>query len=273
MSVSILNRLIQNSLLLLISFFLGLISTPVEASDKSSWPVLRVTSFPIPPLLHTAEDGSFSGTVGETVLAICEKAEINCEVQVVPLSRAYHMVRKGAADALITLDFNQLNDCCSASEWFSPWSAGVFSYTPFRETPTKEEDMFDRHLLVVNGMKSPYLFMPNLDKNTKENKIRLSKAKDIKTAVSMFLKGRVPNLWGSDDFKWYMERMGNKRQVSFTPLVIKPIVLWVHNSKAELLAKFNRSFKQLADTGMLDGKYLLREDVMKNQYKDAPFTN
>ncbi|MBE7637893.1 hypothetical protein GUA87_13635 [Sneathiella sp. P13V-1] len=206
-------------------------------------------------------------------MAICENAEIMCEVQVVPLSRAYQMVRKGVADALITLDFGQLKDCCTASKWFSPWSAGVYSYVPYRESPSKEEDMFDQHLLVVNGMKSPYLFMPNLDQNAKENKIRLSKAKDIKTAVSMFLKGRVPNLWGSDDFRWYMDRMGNNRKLSFTPLVTKPIVLWVNNSRADLLEKFNHAFKNLADAGMFDGKYLLREDVMKTHYKDAPFEN
>jgi hypothetical protein len=232
---------------------------------------LNIAHFHIPPLMHTAIDGSFSGTMGETVKILCKEAKLNCFFENKPLKRSYRALERGDLDALITIDAGQFNDCCVASKWFSPWAAGIFSFSPFRNVPEKEEDMYGRKIILVHGMQSPYLFMPNLDKLSRQGKIDVAKAQDIKTAVGMFEKKRAPYLWGSDDFNWYFYRMDTGQERVFTEIVTKPVVIWVQKSKIKALKRLNKAFDNLHRQRLLNNKHLLVDKLMKQKYREAPF--
>lgn len=234
--------------------------------------VLRIASFPFPPLLHTSIDGSFSGTMGETVKFLCEKANIDCRFQVVPLKRAYEYLKTGKVDALITINVNQFQKCCIPSKWFSPWSAGFFSRTNKIDPPKSPTDVLGQKLIIVNGMRSPYSFMPDLDIWEKNKQVILFRAKDINTSVRMFHKGRADLLWGSDDFNWYFEKNEMSSHHSFTPFTTKPVVIWVRKEHQKTLDKLNHTFLQLKEDQTLNNKHLLNDELMQMRYIDAPFT-
>ncbi len=236
-------------------------------SDRS----LKIASFPIPPLLHESVNGTFSGTMGETVKVLCEEAKINCTFQIVPLKRAYRYLEQNHVDSLITLNAGQFNDCCIPSQWMSPWAAGFFankSLDPIPQTPT---DTLGHSLIVVNGMRSPYLFIPELEKWAKEKKVKLSVAKDIYSATRMFANERAGLLWGSDDFNWYFDKIGTSAKTNFLPLIVKPVVVWVRKEKQPLLAELNKAYRSLIDQNKLDRKNLLIPELMRRRYIDAPF--
>lgn len=183
-------------------FFLGGISLSSAAEKPSR--TLTIASFSFPPILHEGVNGEFSGTMWETVKMLCETADLNCNFEIVALKRAYHRIRSGDVDALVTINIGQLKDCCLASDWSSPWSAGFFSTTAKENIPDSQEDLQGKTLIVVNSMKSPYLFAKDLDTMSDESRLTLYKAPHILSAVKMFLKNRAPLLWGGDDFKWYI---------------------------------------------------------------------
>ena len=202
---------------------------------------VKILSFPIPPLLHNTADGDFSGTLGETVKALCEAQNLACSFSVLPLARAYLQLRNGSGDALITLNFGQFKKCCSTSAWASPWSAGFFSSSSSMIIPETPKDLLGTSIIAVNGMKSPYLFAPNLDEMVARKELSLFSARDISTAVSMFIGKRAPLLWGSDDFTWYFEKIDNNADYIFTPRVTAPVVIWVRKEKQEILRRLNQA--------------------------------
>lgn len=206
----------------------------------------------------------------ETVKMLCETADLNCNFEIVALKRAYHRIRSGDVDALVTINIGQLKDCCLASDWSSPWSAGFFSTTAKENIPDSQEDLQGKTLIVVNGMKSPYLFAKDLDTMSDESRLTLYKAPHILSAVKMFLKNRAPLLWGGDDFKWYIHKIKATAEYSFKPFVTIPVVVWVRKDKPEILELFNQAFAKLKETSKLEDKNLLSPALMKERYVDAP---
>ena len=235
--------------------------------------IISIVSFSFPPILHETSSGGFSGTMGETVKMLCETANIKCEFRVVPLKRAYQQLRAGDADALITINIGQLNDCCIPSDWASPWSAGFFSSAGEAAIPKTQEDLKDKSLIVVTGMKSPYSFAPALDQMATDRTLTLFKAPKILSAVKMFLKQRAPLLWGGEDFKWYLEKLDKNANYIFKPKMEIPVVTWIRRDKPEVLAHLNRAYEILSGTGTLDKKNLLIPSLMERRYVDAPFKN
>jgi len=246
-----------------------IIGFATQASANNN--VLKIATFPFPPLLHNSVDGSVSGTMAETVKEICSEAGIECEFIVLPLKRAYHYLKNKQIDALVTLKFGQFNDCCVPSKWQSPWTAGLFSHLPIDQIPRQPTDIFGKSLIIVNGMRSPYLFMPDLDKWQQENKLELSSAKDIYTAVRMFSSNRAELLWGSDDFNWYFDKMDIEKNFTFLPLIARQVVVWVQKEKQPLLDKLDAGFKALERRHIFNSKNLLNDELMAKHYKDAPF--
>lgn len=240
------------------------------ASENDSKPDLVIGSFPFPPLLHTAEGGEFSGTMGETVKYLCAEAGLRCAFRVAPLARVYKEVRNGKVDALITLDLGQFNDCCQLSLWHSPWSAGLFSSLPEGETPSAPDTLLGHSLIVVNGMRSPYSFFPNLNQWSADKKVNLSVARDIPTSIKMFTRGRAPLLWGGEDFRWYIDKIEKDARYSYHPLLTKNVAVWVRKDKRDLTAKLDRAFVTLLRRDELNEQNLLKDPLMKQRYIDAP---
>ncbi|EAR59710.1 hypothetical protein [Neptuniibacter caesariensis] len=232
---------------------------------------LVIGSFPFPPLLHTAEDGSFSGTMGETVKSLCSEANIDCSFRVAPLSRVYNELRMGKIDALITLDLNQLNDCCLKSQWRSPWSAGLFALPNVAEIPETAEQMIGESLIVVNGMRTPYRFLPDLDNWSKEGKIKLSSGRDIKTATKMFTRNRASFLWGGEDFKWHISKHDPEMTYGFKPLMQKDVIVWVRKDQPDTLVKLDSALEALQIKQLLSDKSLLKDELMQTVYKEAAY--
>lgn len=112
-----LEQIIKNRLGALILLMLAVIaggSSDAPAAPLQKPIVVSILSFPIPPLLHATEDGEFSGTMGETVKALCVEQFLDCRFTVLPLARAYMRLKNGQDDALITLDLGQFVDCCAS---------------------------------------------------------------------------------------------------------------------------------------------------------------
>ena len=231
---------------------------------------VRIASFSFPPILHTATSGDFSGTMGETVKALCEKADLDCGFDVVPLKRAYKQLRNGSVDALITIDVRQLTDCCIASEWSSPWTAGFFSMGG-SDIPDTAQDLVGRSLIVVNGMKSPYSFAGDLDQMANDGRVALYRAPHILSSVRMFLHKRAPLLWGGEDFKWYLEKVDPATTYKFAPRFMKPVVVWVRKDRPDILSHLNQAFHELREKGEIGEAGLLNPRLMDERYQDAPF--
>lgn len=247
-----------------------LFANRVLAKNVDDRPVVLVSSFSFPPLLHATETGEFSGTMGETVKMLCENGDLNCHFDVVSLKRAYHEIRAGNTDALITINVGQLKDCCIPSDWSSPWSAGFFSSQGPALIPKTQEDLVGQTLIVVNGMKSPYLFAKDLDQMNANKRLVLHKAPHILSSVRMFLKNRAPLLWGGEDFKWYLNKIGANVPYDFKPKVELPVVVWVRKDKPELLKRLNQAFKNLDRSRVFGAKNLLAPALMQKRYVDAP---
>lgn len=235
-----------------------------EPADRHK---LIIASFLFPPLLHSAQGKSFSGTMGETVKYICKYAKISCEFEIVPLKRAYVELTRGHADALITLDLGQFKDCCSTSTWYAPWSAGLFAANS-NNIPEKAEQIYGKGLIVVNGMRSPYSFLPNLDALAENGTIKLHKALEISSAVLMFQQRRADLLWGGEDFKWYLKKLTPNKEYHYKPLMRKNVVLWTQNYKQETLRRFNEASIELMEQNIIGPDGLLIPEIMSIYYKE-----
>ncbi len=247
------------------------VSSPAFATDPPKPLTATIASFSFPPILHTGVTGEFSGTMGETVKMLCQDAELTCDFMVTPLKRAYAQLRDGTVDALITINVNQLNDCCIPSDWSSPWTAGFFSSDGISAIPESREGLFGKALIVVNGMKSPYLFAKDLDKLHAERRLTLHKAPHILSSVKMFLVNRAPLLWGGEDFKWYIRKLDADARYDFKPFVKLPVVVWVRKDKPKILSLINEAFPRLRESKILGDKNLLNPTLMEQRYIDAPF--
>ncbi len=244
-------------------------SASMNADDERR-PV-TILSFEFPPLLHSTVSGGFSGTMGETVKALCERAKLDCRFKVVPLKRAYRALRSGAADGLITIDLGQFHDCCRASAWSSPWSAGWFSHPSVKQSPEKEGDLKDKSIIVVQGMKSPYKFAPNLNALVEENVVTVSKAASIATSVKMFLRDRAPLLWGGEDFKWYFGKIDPTAEYRYTPRMTLPVVVWMRKERSQVSDLLDAGYNELKEGRVLGANNLLSIPLMQARYQDAPF--
>jgi len=215
--------------------------------------------------------GEFSGTMGETVKEICKRAEINCEFNIVPLKRAYELLKNKKTDGLITIKVGQFNECCIASKWASPWAAGFFSHQPIETIPQRPNEVIGRDLIIVNGMRSPFVFMPNLEKWKKDKKINFFNAPDINIATKMFNAGRAELLWGSEDFNWYFSKQEDSQKRNFLPLIVKPVVIWLRKENQHLMEPLNQAFYEMLNDGTLNRKHLLINEMMSQRYIDAPY--
>lgn len=250
---------------------MGTSGAPVIATEANSPIVLTIDSFAFPPILHLSENGEFSGTMGETVKMLCETGGIVCKFEVVPLKRAYKHIRSGDVDAVVTIDVQQLNDCCTPSTWSSPWTAGFFSSKGKGVIPKAPPDLEGKELIVVAGMKSPYLFAEDLDEMAAEKHVRLFKPRDIMSAVQMFLKDRAPLMWGGDDFKWYIDKLDPEADYIFEPVVELPVVVWVRKDKPDVLKTLNEAFAKLKAQNLLNANKLLKPELMDQRYQEAAF--
>ncbi|NVJ91370.1 MAG: hypothetical protein HWE34_06915 [Methylocystaceae bacterium] len=216
-------------------------------------------------------NGEFSGTVGETVKYLCEEAGLTCHVEVLPFKRAYQKLENNQVDGLITIKVDRFRECCLSTQWETPWVAGFYSYKAWEDIPDTPTKVLGQRLIVVAGMRSPYEFMPALDKWDQDEKVTLFRANGVKSATKMFLSHRATYLWGSQDFEWYFDKLGGDLNYRFKPLVVRPIVVWFRKDKKHILDQMNLAFEKLRQKNILAPNMLLKSDLMQTRYIDAPF--
>lgn len=253
------------------ALILFLFNASATASPRVKDQILLAT-LSYPPLLHATPDGSYSGTVGETLKMMCDIANITCHVDIVPFKRAYIELENGSINGILTLKFDSFKDCCVSSNWFTPWKAGFFSSLPTEDIPKTPDDVRGRSLILVNGMRSPTLFLPDLESWEKEGVIHLYRTPTIATAAKMLSSDRADLLWGSEEFNWYFDRLGTRVRWHFTPVVSEPIVIWLKKNKAAVMQKLDLAYQQMQDKNMLNEAGLLNDTLMKDRYIEAPFT-
>lgn len=232
---------------------------------------VKFATFDYPPLFHTSKSERPSGTVVETVTYMCEQAGLNCQIEILPFKRAYQKLENKLVDGLITIKVDQFEECCTSVDWETPWSAGFFSHTTIQNTPKHPNEVLGERLIVVAGMRSPYEFMPDLDQWHQEEKIKIFQANNVFIATRMFLNKRANFLWGSEDFYWYFNKQETRQTFNFLPLIIRPVTVWIRKEKDQLRQKLNRIFHDVDTQAVLNPRQLLKEDLMRQRYEDAPF--
>lgn len=233
----------------------SLISEPV-AAEEPKW---HITGMDYAPLVFANESSDFTGTVGETVKALCKAGELSCKFERMPLKRSMHLLANGQLDASITIITGQPRPCCTPTDWQTPWTSGFFTNDD-NMTPPETADALNGHALItVLGMKSPYSFAPDLDKMAADGRVTIFKGSSIKSSVDMFMAKRAPLLWGSADFAWHIQKHhADKKKPGFYPRLSFPMVLWVNNDRPDLLEGLNRGYRALIETGALDKDGLLK---------------
>ncbi|MDV7339278.1 hypothetical protein RYZ26_06715 [Terasakiella sp. A23] len=244
------------------SFCLFLSSHETRADTTT----LRLATLSFPPLIHHTATGSYSGTMGETVKMMCRMAGIDCRMELIPYKRAFEKLNAGEIDGVIGIKTNLLKECCTPSQWASPWAAGLFSARPLNEIPQIADDIKGQSLIVVDGMQSPYLFIPDLDQWEKDGDIRLHRANGIFMATNMLGNERAEFLWGSEDYNWYFEKLETKEQWNFIPLLVRPLVIWLDKSKFEEMNSLNKAYSRMQDQQMLNSRQLLSNELMQQNY-------
>jgi ABC-type amino acid transport substrate-binding protein len=250
-----------------------MLTVPIAAISAENRPTMvRVdfAAYEYPPLYHTSVEGNFSGTLGETIKEMCQEGGLDCRAQMYPIARAYDLVLSGSADMTISGKHPRFDDCCVATEWSYPWSAGLFSALPESEVPKTESEMLGRSLIVVRGWRSPYRFMPNFDQLVADKKITVYYPDSNFGAIQMLNNGRADLLWGSIDFLWYLEKLNLSGKFEYTELLKIPIVLWVDKTKQDVVEGLNSGFDNLQSKELLDDQNLLLPHLMEEVFQDAP---
>jgi len=227
----------------------------------------KLAIYDYPPLYHISGDDSLSGSIGETVKEMCAIAGINCNTQFYPISRAYEAVIQGKSDITFSSIHPRFDECCLKAEWEYPWSSGLFALSHFKSIPKSEEEMIGKKIIFVNGWRSPYRFIPNLDALEKEGKLVVYRANDIPSAIKMLDRNRASLLWGSIDFLWHIKNLKMENRFHYEPRVFLPITIWVHKSKPKILKKLNDAFLKLKKNEGLEGNNLLSNEILNNRIK------
>lgn len=242
-----------------------------QAENGTIKPTIRLAAYEYPPLYHTSIGGEFSGTIGETIKKMSEVGGSTLQTTMFPLARSYELVNKGLLDATLSGVHPKFDQCCKASQWSYPWSAGLFAKSSQTKIPTTEEEMIGHSVIIVKGWRSPYRFMPNLDKLIAEKKIKVFYPLSNFSAIKMLENGRADFLWGAVDFLWYLRKMDLIKNFSYHERLKIPIVMWVNKSKPSVLDSLDSGYKILKQQKMLDEQNLLIPDLMKKNYKEATF--
>lgn len=250
---------------------IGLLSLLCLISLAAKAETVTLATFDYPPLFHTSKSERPSGTVVETVTYMCEQAGLDCRIEILPFKRAYQKLENKLVDGLITIKVDKFNACCLALDWETPWSAGFFSHNTIQNTPQSPQEVLGERLIVVAGMRSPYEFMPRLDEWRKTDKIKIFQANNVFIATRMFLNKRANFLWGSEDFYWYFNKQATRQTFNFVPLIIRPVTVWIRKEKTQLHEKLNRIFHDVNTQAVLSPRQLLKDDLMRQRYEDAPF--
>lgn len=240
-------------------------SPPVAAPEK-----IEIAFFESPPLAHITHSGGLSGRVIETVREICHKAQLGCELKMLPVARVYRSIAQGTVPVIIAAQHPSMGDCCLASQWQYPWSAGIYSKALPEHIPETEEQLKYRKMIVIRGWQSPYAYFKNLKTLSEQGIIKLPLAQDNSSAVRMLKYDRAQYLWGGSHFNWHLEKNGIANQFNYKPLISSPLAFWVDSNRPDILLKLNRGYQLLKAEGSLteDGSEL-KPEIMQQYYQDA----
>lgn len=260
----------NNNVIRLSALSILLASITAQASKEKEKGILQIGLYEYPPLYHTSDQGEFSGTLGETLKHICITAGLSCQTQMYPIARAYKLTTTGQTDATLSARHPRFDECCIASDWSYPWSAGFFTLKENPQIqPYSEQEFTGQSIVIVRGWRSQYRFLPNFDQLVADKKIQVFYANSNYSAIQMLNYGRADLLWGSVDFLWYINKLKLNDRIQYSERLQIPIVLWMNKQASPSLERFNSAFKKIQLSGQLDEQNLLRGDIMIKRYQDA----
>ncbi len=240
-----------------------------QSQDNPIIPV-NIIGFEHPPLFHTSTSGTFSGIIGETINSLCEISRLDCTVNLYPVARAYAKFESGEGQVLLSAILPRFDKCCAASDWVYHYSNGIYSSEPVASIPREEKALSGKSIIVIRGWQSPYTTFPNLDRLAENGDIILHKANGTISSIRMLNGERGDFLWGTESFRWYFDKLGVKKNLNYVRLNPVYIVLLVHKQHHLILQRLNNGFQLMKDRGMLNEKSVLKEEIMKKKYQDAP---
>lgn len=241
---------------IILLFAVMMTQSAAHAHDNDD--TVRVAIYDYPPLYHRSETGKLTGSIGQTFLRLCEVAKLTCQVTFYPLSRAYEEVLTNKSHVTFSSIHPRFDDCCTQTKWEYPWNAGLFTPIGLDNPPQSEEDLIGKRLIMVNGWRSPYRFIPNLDRLEKDNQLTIFRANDIDTALRMLDRGRANILWGSVDFSWHINRLDLYNRFQYHPRVTLPITIWINKSRPHVIDALNKAYQQLLQNNELTETNLLK---------------
>jgi len=246
-------------------------NTPTQSRDK---PRLEVgfAVFEYPPLYHSTADGDFSGILGETFKALCERGNLQCTFNMLPVARAYKSLMTGSNQILISGKHPKFKKCCRASQWTYPWTSGIYSKNPLSEIPASGKELIGKSLIVLRGWIAPYVFQPKLDDLSSSGQLTLYKSISNQSAIRMLQSDRAQLLYGATEFRWYFDKMGLTGNFNFRHIRTMPLVLWVSTDRADILKRLDDAFEEMKAEGILTKSNILKPEILSARYVDAPFT-
>ncbi|MCP4275285.1 MAG: hypothetical protein GY779_02900, partial [Gammaproteobacteria bacterium] len=232
-----------------IAYASGAVNGTSESTGTSSDYPLEVNFavFDYPPLYHATKDGGFSGILGETFKALCDRANLTCHFHMLPVSRAYKSLLVGHNQILISGKHPKFEKCCTATQWSYPWTSGIFSKRPLAEIPTHGEELIGKSLIVLRGWIAPYVFEPSLDAMASGKQVALYKAASNYSAIRMLQSDRAQFLYGATEFRWYFDKMGLNEVINFQQIRTMPLVLWVSTERVDILRRLDYAFRALKE--------------------------
>ncbi len=263
--------------LFLVLYCIGYAGWAAEASsepteiDREYQLVVNFAVFDYPPLYHATENGGFSGILGETFKALCNRANLDCHFHMLPVSRAYKSLLVGHNQVLISGKHPKFEKCCTATQWSYPWTSGIFSKRPLAEIPTHREELIGKSLIVLRGWIAPYVFEPSLDAMASGKQVTLYKAASNYSAIRMLQSDRAQFLYGATEFRWYFDKMGLNEVINFQQIRTMPLVLWVSTERVDILRRLDYAFRALKEEGILSERNVLTPEILSTRYVDAPF--
>lgn len=229
---------------------------------------VHVGTFELPPLYHSSASGELTGTLGETIKELFKAGNISYKLSMWPVKRAYRNIEIGKSEILITGRHDRFKTSATSSDWFSPLTSGVFSKKDLCEIPQNEQDFIGTELIIIRDWQSPYKVIKSLDNYIADKKIEVYWANSVPSAIHMLDVGRAPFLWGSENFKWTIKNLNlDEKSFYFKELMVTPMVLWVSKQSKnhdEIIRRLNEAFKKLKNSGMLNDKNLLRDNLANN---------
>ncbi|TYB30980.1 MAG: amino acid ABC transporter substrate-binding protein [Candidatus Mcinerneyibacterium aminivorans] len=254
---------------LLLSFIAILVSFKHEAK-------IKFATVEFPPYSYI-ENGEITGLEVEIVKKICEIADIDYDISLMPFSRAYRSV----------LNFKRTEYDALFNFYKTPKRLNVFKYTePIIENPIvffvrkKDDIKFDGEIASIKGKKvgvmRGYVYSQEFSRAVKEDIIEVEKANSHIINFKKLISGRI-DIYAVEKFVgcFVVNDMNiqNKVKTLTTPLKIQQgyIGFSKYNPKKRFINRINSALKKMKKNGSYKKIYNKYLDINSKMKKNENF--